>query len=57
VCGEDCLRSPGSVLSVAVALGSDISRCSGAVSSLIVGSLEVNFSYIIVGCLDSGRIN
>jgi hypothetical protein len=38
VLGEDWLRSPGTVLSVAVALGSDISRCSGAVSSLIVDS-------------------
>ena len=36
--GKDWLRSPGSVLSVAVALESDISRCSGAVSSLIVES-------------------
>ena len=38
MCGEDWLRSPGSVTSVAVALGNDISRRSGAVSLLIVDS-------------------
>jgi hypothetical protein len=57
VCGEDWLRSPGSVKSVVVALGNDISRRSGAVSSLIVDSGKVNFSYIVVGGFDSGRIN
>ena len=37
VCGEDWLRSPGSVMSV-VALGNDISRRSDALSALIVDS-------------------
>jgi len=36
VCGEDWFRSPDSVMSVVVAMGNDISRRSGAVSSLIV---------------------
>jgi len=38
LCGEDWLRSPGSVMSVVVALGNDITRRSGGVSSLIVDS-------------------
>jgi len=38
VCGADWLRSPGSVMSVVVALGNDISRRSGAVSAMIVDS-------------------
>ena len=49
MCGEDWLRSPGRVLAVAVALGSDISRYSGVVSSLAIDSSEINFSYIVVG--------
>ena len=57
MCGKDWLRSPGSVMSVVMALGNDISRRSGVVSSLIVDSRKVNFSYIVVGGLESGRIN
>ena len=38
LCGEDSLRSPGSVMSVVVALGNDISRRFDAVSALIVDS-------------------
>jgi len=44
-------------MSVVVALENDISRCFGVVSSFIVDSSKVNFSYIVDGGLDSGRIN